>query len=616
MVSKNTKIYGLTIGTSLMVVGSFFATQVLFVLQTFKPAFAFVPILLAITIGFLIGKVQILRQEIAQKERLFHAITDDAREFSYFSKLDGSYEYVSPAAETLTGYAPERFYAVRNFFYTLILEEDRALWERHFRDILEHDSRDTLEFRIRNRAGETVWVSHSCSVVYDEGKPVGIRSVNADITQRKHDEIAIKKLVEFDSLTGLPNRLKIMQHIDALMADGTPFALMFIDLNRFKTINDTLGHQIGDQVLVQVADQLRRCNHEQQFVGRLGGDEFIACKTHVSNKAEVDEMARRLFELIEHDYTVGDYTFYIGVSIGIAFFPGDSRERHELLICADKAMYSAKLARNASIVYFNAIHSESALQQVLLEKELRSALSQGELVVYLQPKVNALTDSILSYEALVRWKRLDKMFYPDQFIPIAEETGLIKELTMYVLDTVFAIAAQWHEKRLLNIISINISMVDFMSDQFIDNVRRALDTHNVKAEWFELEMTETIFLEPSHIITAKIRRLSEMGFKIALDDFGTGYSSLSYLTKLPIDILKIDKVFIANLHDDYERNIILLKGIIDMATALGYQLVCEGVETQADVALLLELGCPVVQGYYFYEPMSVEAVEALGIAER
>lgn len=613
MLSEKTRLYVLSIGGTAVVVGGFFVMQVLFVLPTFKPVFAIIPLLLSVTIGALIGNIQILRMQIRKKERIFHAITDNAREFSYFQKSDGSYEYVSPAAQALTGYPPERFYADKNLFASLVHEADRPLWERHLHTIASHPNDETLDFRIRHKNGTIIWINHNCSLVYEKGQMIGIRSVNANITQKKHDEIAIKKLVEFDTLTGLPNRFKIMQHIDTLMADEIPFTLMFIDLNRFKTINDTLGHPVGDQVLIQVADQLTSCRSEDFFVGRLGGDEFIACKPHKRTRTDIEAMADNLLQLIAHDYSVDDYTFYIGASIGIAFFPGDSHERHELLICADKAMYNAKLARNANIVYFNEINSENALQQVLLEKDLRNALQHKELEVYLQPKVHACSGEIVSYEALVRWQKTNVMLPPDQFIPIAEETGLIKEITMFMLNSVFAIASDWHRKGLLNTISINISMIDFMSDHFIGNVKKALRDHHADARWFELEITESIFLESSHIILEKIRLLTAMGFKIALDDFGTGYSSLAYLTTFPIDIIKIDKVFIAKLHDDYEKNVTLLRGMVDITASLGYRLVCEGVERKEDAELLITMGCPTLQGYYFYEPMPVEAAERLGV---
>ncbi len=610
---KSGRIYIISIALALLIVESFFALQVTFVLDDFKLHYVVIPTLLGISIGFLIGKTQVLKQQLLQKKRLFHAIADEAREFSYYRRLDGTYEYVSPAVKSLTGFERDDFYAQQNFFSTLVIDEDRALWERHVEGMQLTDSHESIHFRIINKEGKVIWVDHNCSAVYEDGEKVGIRSVNTDITKRKEDEAAISILATYDPLTDLPNRSTILQKMEELIEDETPFAILFLDLNRFKIINDSLGHNTGDLILIQVAKQLKMCLKEKHFVGRLGGDEFLVLLEGTIDKEEVEPTAQTLFGRIGHDYSVDDYTFYISASIGVAFYPGDSRDRQELLACADKAMYSAKNVSSTGIVYYRELMRDNRYDQVLLEKELRSALDAKELSVHLQPKVDVRDEKIVSYEALLRWNNRGTMMAPMQFLPMAEETGLIKEITRFVIDEVFAVARRWHEAGLLNKISINISMIDFMSDRLIEYIIERLEHHHVKAQWFELEMTETIFLENHEKIVKKIDTLIEMGFKIALDDFGTGYSSLAYLTKFPIDTLKIDKVFIDNLGIDHKKNYVLLNAIVGIAMELELDLVIEGVETSEQIAILKEMGCHVVQGHYFYRAMEIEAVEQLAI---
>lgn len=611
-INKN-KIYITTILLALLIVWLFFMMQVLFVLKSFKLYYAVVPTLLGITLGVLIGKIQILRKKLQNQERLFHTIADEAREFSYFRTLDGTYEYVSPAVENITGYTQDDFYKNKNFLTSLISPKDKEAWLCHFEDInITEHLHKTIELRIVHKDGHEVWISHSCSTIYEDNKKVGVRSVNSDITKRKADEKAILELSIYDKLTTLPNRHKIFETLHSLTDEQTPFSILFLDLNRFKKINDNLGHKVGDKILKQVANNLKGCSDSNSFVGRLGGDEFIVILKNKTLKEEINLHVEYLYSLIEHDYHINDFTFFIGLSIGIASYPKDSTHIEDLMACADKAMNKAKSIHSTNTVYYSDMITDYKFDDFLLEKDLRDAINNKDLMIYLQPKYDTAKNEIHSYEALIRWEKNGKFISPAVFIPVAEDTGLINDITDFVLEETFKLAKKWHDSgKEPYKISINVSMIDFVSGKFVSGIRKKLEDFDAKAEWFELEMTESIFLDKSEKIEQKIQSLIQMGFGIALDDFGTGYSSLSYLTRFPIDTLKIDKSFIDNLATDYNKAFALLKSILAIANDLELSIVIEGVETQDQLNIINSLGLYIIQGYFFYKPMPVNEIEIL-----
>lgn len=602
------KIYLISIVVSLSIVMFFFTMQVIFVLKDFKVQFIGVPIMLGVTIGVLVAKVFVLKKELEIEKKLFHTIANEAREFSYFKAIGGNYHYISPAVKEITGYEQSDFYEEENFFNDIILDEDKPYWEEHLQTITQqHTAHENIEFRIMNKEGKEVWINHNCSPVYEDGIKIGIRSVNSNITKRKIDELAIETLNRYDVLTGIPNRKFIFEKLSELEKDKKSFSIIFLDLNRFKKVNDSLGHAIGDLVLKNVAENFKDCMRDGIFIGRLGGDEFLIILENLTVKDEIDKITNRIYHLIAKEYKIEDYTFYIGASMGVARFPNETDDIHELLACADKAMYRAKQISSVDIVYYSDLIQDSVLDEFLLEKELREAIKNKYLEIYMQAKFDVKEDKIIGYEALIRWKRDDRFISPDIFIPLAEETGLIREITLYVIEEVFSIAKQWETAK----ISINLSMIDLMSDSFVGNIKVLLKEFDLDASRFEFELTERVFFENNERIEKNIYKLIDMGFEIALDDFGTGYSSLSYLTKLPINTLKIDKSFIDNLDTEYEKNFPLLKSIVTIAKDLNLEVVIEGVETKEQMNILNSIELFVVQGYYFYKPMSISDIEKL-----
>jgi diguanylate cyclase (GGDEF)-like protein/PAS domain S-box-containing protein len=591
---------------AVFVILPFFLFHLFYFFDDFNPKLIIAPLSVSTILGLFIGHIRVLKKNILRKEKLFHAIADEAKEFSYFKNIEGAYIYISPAVKELTGYSKEAFLQNRNFFSTLIIDEDKKIWEDH----LAHNGHDEIEFRIRTQSGDTIWVNHNCSVVYEAGEAIGFRSVNTNITQRKIDESKITHMAMHDTLTKLPNRKAIFEKIESNIALNEKFSILFLDLNRFKRINDTFGHKIGDEILIQVANNLQN-SLPGQFIGRLGGDEFIVMIKDAIDYSTIQPSIEQILEDVERDYIINDLTLYVGVSIGVSSFPHDATTKQDLLVCADKAMYKAKELNSIEYIYFKDIIEHHQHDEFILEKELRSALKHKELAVHFQPKINTHTNTIHSFEALIRWDNETQSIPPSLFIPIAEKTGLIKKITQFVIDEVFSLARLWQDKYGTHIFSINISVIDFMSDQLICVIKEALERYQVEPAWFELEITENLFLEKTESIKSRLQELIDMGFHIALDDFGTGYSSLAYLTNFPIKTLKIDQAFIKNLEHDYDKNFPLLKSIVTLAHELNLNIIAEGVETQKELETLQSLGCNIIQGHYFSKALPPERLHDL-----
>ena len=609
MDKEHIKIYITSILMAWLIISPIALFQILFVYERFQPEFVMAPLLVGLVVGSLLGRIRVLSQSLTKRENLFHAIADEAKEFSYFKDTQGKYIYLSPAVYALTGYKKEDFFNENDLFSSLIIKEDQAIWEKHQRTIQTKQRDKEIEFRIRTKNHQVVWVSHNCSPIYEKGQIIGHRSVNSNINERKTAELEMYHMARFDSLTQLPNRKLVFESITKFIEMNKAFSILFLDLNRFKQVNDSFGHKVGDAILVQVANILKD-TFRDTFTGRLGGDEFILL-VESSKQKTIQSTIDKLLEELERDYKVEDLILYIGLSVGVASYPSDSRYKEDLLACADKAMYQAKRQTNTEFVYYKDLSENHKQNDFILEHDLREAIKNNELYLHFQPKINTKNRHIESYEALVRWRHDSVNIPPDTFIPIAERTGLIKYITQFVINEVFALSLLWKEQNLCHHCSINISVIDLMSDDLIVHIQRALKKHQVDPSWFEIEMTESLFLEETEAIKERLQKLIDLGFNLALDDFGTGYSSLSYLTKFPIQTLKIDKAFIQDLDSDYKRSYPLLKSIVSLAQDLNLNIVAEGVETQHELDILTELGCYTIQGYFFHKPLSIQHLEGL-----
>ena len=513
--------------------------------------------------------------------------------------------------------------------------EPDALLGRRFTDLLSVDTdgsaameeRKTLGFHlsarfpfsdvvVRPASKADVHWSLSGNPIFDEhGRFLGFRGIGTDLTEQRRSEQEITRLARFDSLTGLPNRAMMRQTLEEALRNAAHrqkgCAMFLIDLDRFKNVNDTLGHPIGDALLRQVADRLKLVMGVHGQVGRLGGDEFQAVLPGIVDIGLLESLARTLIEQVSRPYMIEGHKVTIGASAGIAI--GDPGRSHAdaLVRNADLALYAAKDAgRGKHCFYEPSMHSEAAERQ-LLENELRQAIERGELSVHYQPIVRAAGEEISGFEALVRWQHPTRgPISPTKFVPLAEEAGLIAKIGEWVLATALEEALHWPDHVR---VAVNLSPLQFNDPGVVAMVAQHLETTGIRADRLELEITEGVFLADGDTTDETFANLKKLGVRLALDDFGTGYSSLGYLKKAPFDKIKIDQSFVrgAASTSSTNRNAAIIRAIVTLAETLGMDTCAEGVETHDDLQLIRELGVSMVQGYIFGRPADGETTRQL-----
>ncbi|MCW8885741.1 MAG: EAL domain-containing protein, partial [Motiliproteus sp.] len=431
----------------------------------------------------------------------------------------------------------------------------------------------------------------------------------------------IRVLAYKDPLTGLPNRhmfgLTLENIMEECKTEDCSLALLFLDLDDFKNVNDTLGHQAGDKILKQTGTILEQNLREDDYIGlanpviynsiaRLGGDEFIILLPGISNRAEIDRVAERIITAMNKPIFVDGHEFNIGASIGITIYPEDGLSAEDLIKNADMAMYEAKKQGKRRFHYFSESIGSDQLARVKLRQKLHKAVEQGAFELYYQPQVDSVSERIVSVEALIRWPDEEQgMISPEKFIPIAEETGLIIPIGEWVLERACKQLKSWHDQGLPDIrVAVNVSGVQLNKANILTQVDNALRSSRISPEHLHLELTESAILSGRELAVKLLDTFRSQGISIALDDFGTGYSSLSYLRTLPIDILKVDRSFIQEIH--HEQSAPILSSIISMAHALNIRVVAEGVEEQTQVEFMRMKQCDIIQGYYYSRPVSAE----------
>ena len=436
-------------------------------------------------------------------------------------------------------------------------------------------------------------------------------ATHEDITERRRAEEQITHLAHYDALTDLPNRAlfheKLKQEL-AHIAPGEQLAVLYIDIDEFKSVNDTLGHLIGDELLKSVAVSLGRCVAATDFVARLGGDEFAIVQTAVKNSAEVSGLVTRVFDAIREPYECLGHQLTTDASIGIALAPQHGADLDQILKNADLAMYAAKSAGRRTYRFFEPEMDARVRARRILEMELRQAIADGVLEVYYQPCVNLQNNKITSCEALLRWQHSERgMIPPAEFIPIAEETGLINPLGEWVLTTACAEAATWPDDIKL---AVNVSPVQFKSGTLALKIVAALAASGLAANRLELEITEAVLIRDDEAALAVLHQLRDIGVRIALDDFGTGYSSLSYLQRFPFDKIKIDRCFVDDIAAP-DGSACIVQAIVNIAAERHMTTTAEGVETQRQRELLRALGCAEMQGHLFSPPQPAAELKRL-----
>jgi diguanylate cyclase (GGDEF)-like protein len=458
---------------------------------------------------------------------------------------------------------------------------------------------------VRAATNEDVHWSLSGNPIFDDqGRFMGFRGIGTDLTEQRRTEQEISRLARFDSLTGLPNRAMMRQTLDEALRNASRrqkgCALFLIDLDRFKNVNDTLGHPVGDALLRQVADRLKSVMGNHGQVGRLGGDEFKAVLPGIVEAGLLESLAKTLIEQVSRPYTIEGNKVTIGASVGIAIGDPGRACADAMIRNADLALYAAKAAgRGKHCFYEQSMHSEASDRQVL-ENDLRQALDRGELWVAYQPIVRTTGEDICGFEALLRWNHPARgPIGPDKFIPLAEECGMIEKIGTFVLRTAIKDATSWPDRVR---IAVNLSPIQFNNPAIVETVSAALNEHKFRAERLELEITEGVFLADSNATDETFANLKALGVRLALDDFGTGYSSLGYLKKAPFDKIKIDQSFVRGAAAPGSRNAAIIRAIVSLADSLGMDTTAEGVETHDDLQMIRELGVSQVQGFIFGRP--------------
>jgi len=457
-----------------------------------------------------------------------------------------------------------------------------------------------------SRAGHECWWRLTGKPAYDEqGDYIGYIGTASDITAERLAERRISFLAHNDALTGLLNRGKFTDHLKQCVARleryGSPFTLLFLDLDQFKSVNDSRGHLIGDKLLVQVAHRIRGCVREGDIVARLGGDEFAIILGRPSEAAETAALAGRLVEVVGKPYEFDDEIMSVGVSIGIAVAPINGTRPDQILRNADLALYRAKAEGRGMFRFFESHMDSDVRERRMLEIELRQAIKDDELVLYYQPLVSADSNKASGLEALVRWNHpIRGIVPPAEFIPIAEQTGLIKQIGDWTIRQACMAAAAWPEPLL---VAVNLSAKHFQMSDIGVVVREALEVSGLDPARLELEITESLLIERPEDVIDKLLEIKKLGVSIAMDDFGTGYSSLAYLLKFPFDKIKIDKSFVTASSDDpVARDI--LRSIASLGKTLKIRITAEGVETREQVEFLRDIACNQLQGFFFAKPLN------------
>lgn len=556
-----------------------------------------------------------------ENEAMFHTMVDWTFNWEYWLGPDGAIVYMTPSAERITGYSVDEFEASPSLIDLIVCEEDLHRWKRSLQYQFGSDREDVqmLELRITRKNGERRWVNHICRPVFgDGGEDLGRRVTVRDITEQKQAEGQIRELAYYDPLTRLPNRRLLLDRLGQALTSSERNrqfgALLMIDLDYFKQLNDTLGHDIGDRLLVEAAQRLTAEVRHQDSVSRLGGDEFVVLleglgrdeREAAAHAGEVAEKIRCAFaQPYELDGTAIEH--YHSASIGITLFLGTETSVKVLLKQADVALYQAKDAGRDIARFFNHDMQEAIDARAAMQVALRGALANGEFSLFYQPQLNS-EGRMVGAEALIRWlKPGEGLMSPAYFIPLAEETGLIVQIGKWVIDTALQQVKSWSaDPRCADLcLSVNVSARQFLHPEFVNQVRQSIVDSAADPAKLKMELTESVLLGSLDEAIDRMHELSRLGVRFSLDDFGTGYSSLSYLKCLPLDELKIDQSFVRDVPED-ANDAAIVRAIIAMGRSLGLQVIAEGVETEAQREFLIENDCTVFQGYLFAKPMAVE----------
>ncbi len=559
-------------------------------------------------------------RRLAQSERLHRFMVDNAPDMVYLLNPQGCFSFINDRAAALLGWPRE---ALLGRHYSVVVAEqdlDLARFVMNERRTGDRASRD-VELRLRSRLvgrgdqahGELV-VEVTATGIYGPGEGgrqgsfLGTYGIMRDVTERKRAQEMVRYQAYHDLLTHLPNRALFRDRLDLAITQARRndcrLAVMFLDLDRFKVVNDTLGHTVGDRLLKQVADRLRNCLRAGDTLARFGGDEFCLLLPDLRSHDDAAGVAQKVLDRLSAPFQVDDHELFVGASIGISLFPDAGESVEALIQSSDIAMYATKGRGKNGYHFFAPEMNEKFSSLLVLERELRNALANDQLEPFFQPQIDLDTGSIIGVEALARWRHPERgLVEPLDFIPMAEETGLIVQLDRCIQRKACRAVAAWRRQGHGDLtLSLNVSACQMEQPEFVDGLLALLEETGLEPEGVKLEITESAIMREMELIVPKLRHLGARGVRIGIDDFGTGYSSLSYLQRFPIDTLKIDRAFVNDIRADGD-DASIVNAIIHMARGLGLDIIAEGVENELQLRYLQEQGCHQVQGFIFSRPV-------------
>ncbi len=537
----------------------------------------------------------------------------------------GKITFMNHVAEKLTGFSENQSIDKPIDEVLTIMETDGGdSFRIPVAEVVDKDravSFSKLNILVSENGSQHLVLGSASPIKSDSDEVIGVLVVFQDISEKMKSEETIKYHEYYDSLTDLPNRKLLHQYltsaVDSARRNHNKLAILLIDLDYFKNINNSLGHNVGDKLLQQASKKLVRIVDENHVLARMGGDEFIILMPRIESSEIVYELARRVLNELNCSYVIDNHEMYITASIGISLYPDDATGSTDILKHADTALYNAKANGRNTYQRYIVLDDEKLMERFALTKDLHTALERSQMMIYYQPKVDSHTEKIIGMEALLRWNHPEKgIISPALFIPIAEEIGLINRLDSWVMKTACLHFMNLDKASRSNMrLSVNLSAYQFRNHNLSENIEQVLTETSIPPGQLEIEITETTAMENIDFTIKTLNRLNEMGVKISIDDFGTGYSSLNYLRYFPIHILKIDRSFINDIDKDQNTRVIV-KSIIDVAHSLKLKVTAEGVETVEQLALLKQMGCDEIQGYLFSRPLPLKEIHDIILAGR
>ncbi|KAF0218365.1 MAG: sensory box/GGDEF family [Geobacteraceae bacterium] len=565
----------------------------------------------AVVLTFLMSVIRLEARLLRQSEERLLNFIDTTNDLIHSSTPDGKFIYVNHAWQQALGYRLEELAGI--LLWELIPSFNRFQFMKELKLMMEGGNEYLLETMFLTREGREVMVEGNVTCSYENGQPAAVWGIFRDITDRKKVQEQLYHLAHYDNLTNLPNRVLFVDRLKQAKAHAnrakTHMAVLFLDMDRFKIINDTLGHPVGDKLLQSLAKRLVLCVREIDTVARIGGDEFIIVLENLKEVSDAEKIACKVLATLSAPHMIDEHELFITASIGISMYPDDDEDLDNLIKKADVAMYAAKGQGNNTLRFYDPRMDENAHKKFVLENSMRKALEKEEFCLYYQPKVDIITGEITVMEALLRWEHPDLgLLAPGEFIPLAEETGLIVPLGEWVLNRACAQNKEWQTRGLFHLrVAVNLSGYQLQQKNFMEVVKNALEQTGLDSQYLEMEITETVIMQNPDFTVSVLGELRDMGIHISIDDFGTGYSSLSHLKRFSVNTLKIDKLFVRDVVDNV-TDAAIATAIIAMGNSLNLRVTAEGVETEGQFSFLKETKCDEVQGYLFSKPIPPEKV--------